>query len=168
MHGCPSPTYAESPGGDTIHFEILIPDPGDPTDSWEVGTTWAPGDDGRWRFAHGGARSFKRQHEPLVLLASWDEVRAFLAAPAYPTLDPDPQQLIDQLVAHIRQLHQEYDQARDRGSMHGMELVSKEIQGVQIALGRTLAWRDGQPKEHHTSAFNRGRDYMYVHAPASA
>ncbi|MFI6513638.1 hypothetical protein ACIBCT_39045 [Streptosporangium sp. NPDC050855] len=83
---------------------------------------------------------------------------------AWATLDP--QQLIDQLAAHIRQLHLEYDQARDRGSTHGMELAGKEIQGMQIALGRTLAWRDGLPEEHPTSAFNRGRDYMRAWAPA--
>lgn len=152
------------PGGDTIDVEILIADPNDPTESWEVGTTWAPDDDGHWTLAHAGARSFKRRHAPRIELTTWGEVQKFLAAPAHPTLDPDPEQLIVRLVAHIRRLQQEHDQARDRGYRHGMELTGKEIQGVQTALGLTLAWRDGLPEERPASASGRGRDYVYITA----
>lgn len=72
----------------------------------------------------------------------------------------DPQQLIDILAEDAKRNLAEHYRAQVRGHEHITGLTSYRLAGARVALGRALAWRNGDEQEGAVSAFNRGRDFV--------
>lgn len=72
----------------------------------------------------------------------------------------DPQQLIDAIVDDAQRDLAAYDRAHAADDERAMDLTSHRLAGTRVALGRALAWRDGDELDGVVSAFNRGRDFQ--------
>jgi hypothetical protein len=84
-------------------------------------------------------------------------------------MSTDVQALIDILTSDAdRALAdlQEVEQAEGPWTYARVAVVNsrgQQLQGLRVALGRVLAWRDGIGPEHPVDAFYRGRDYQDQH-----
>lgn len=70
--------------------------------------------------------------------------------------------LIAQITKDVEEVQYWWDRAQEDRSQSKMDSCAQQRIGLQIALGRALALRDGLPQEDPIRAMQRGIDHVHA------